>query len=275
MYCCDAANSRATCSFSASEKRLTGASLLAAFLRVRRLAAREHRDELLDPPRTRVGSLRRRHAIEDRVAVLLREVLEEGLRLRLGGQRGREIRRHLDRRRPGVGGLPASVALRTLDLRETGRMHAALGGQTFRNPDVPLRPRAALSPRREPLLVRRLVAAANLAVDPPVAERLVERLVVREARRRLRALLREDEPDAVHVGVMLRQPLAPRRGVAHDQLRLLGAHAAEPRNFRTGLVLSEVAAVERGGRDEGSAWAQPPAQARAAPVRQQGARAVR
>ena len=59
----------------------------------------------------------------------------------------------------------------------------------------------------------------HLPVDPAVAERFLERVVVGEARRLDRSLLREDEPHAVLLRVMLREPGAPGARVAHDQLR--------------------------------------------------------
>jgi len=71
--------------------------------------------------------------------------------------------------------------------------------------------------RREPLLVRHVVAPADLSVDPPVTQRLLERVVVGEARRLDRSLLREDDPDAVRLGVICAEPFAPRLGVADDQ----------------------------------------------------------
>src|SRR5207253_6756026 len=71
-------------------------------------------------------------------------------------------------------------------------------------------------------------SAAGLAVDPAVAKRLLERLVVGEACRLLRALLGEHEPDPDWVGVVLCQPRPPRRGVAHDQLRQFDGHDREP-----------------------------------------------
>ena len=63
-----------------------------------------------------------------------------------------------------------------------------------------------------------VVAPAPLAVDPAEAERLLERLVVRERRRLGRALLRQHEPDAALLAVMSGEPGAPGGGVADDQL---------------------------------------------------------
>src|SRR6058998_791405 len=98
-------------------------------------------------------------------------------------------------------------------------MHPPLGEQALGLVGVSLRPGAPPAARRESLLVGRLVAAAGLAVDPAVTERLLERLVVAEARRLRRALLREHQPDAVRLGVMPAQPPAPRPLIGHNQLR--------------------------------------------------------
>src|SRR5689334_14102814 len=66
-----------------------------ALLRVDRLAAGEHRHELLDPPRARLCSLGGLDPIQDRVAVLAVEGCEHRLRLRLSrkgvGQVGWDI----------------------------------------------------------------------------------------------------------------------------------------------------------------------------------------
>src|SRR5512133_425864 len=78
---------------------------------------------------------------------------------------------------------------------------------------VPLRPGTSGAARGEALTVGRLVAAPNLAVDPPVAERFFEGLVVGEVGRLLGSFLREYEPDPGRVGVVFCQPRSPRGGV--------------------------------------------------------------
>ena len=100
-------------------------------------------------------------------------------------------------------------------------------------------------------LVRRVVAAPHLPVDPAVAERLLERVVVGEARRLERALLREDEPDALGLRVMLAQPRAPGGGVAHDQFGI------GTRKFHAGAIFSAGFQSIRGGTHETSGWIQP------------------
>ena len=126
---------------------------------------------------------------------------------------------------PGVRGRPATVLLRALHLGDAGRMHAPFGREPLGDAGVPLRPGAALAAGREALTVRGLVPAAYLAVDPAVTERLLERLVVRQARRLERPLLGEHEPDAALLGVIRGEPAPPRRGVENDQLRRLAQAA--------------------------------------------------
>ena len=82
-------------------------------------------------------------------------------------------------------------------------MHPPFGEQPLDVADVALRPLAARAPGGEALAEGALVAPAHLAVDPPVAERLVERLVVGERGRLGRALLGEHELDPDLVAVVL------------------------------------------------------------------------
>src|SRR5262249_51351051 len=109
-------------------------------------------------------------------------------------------------------------------LGDAGVVHATLGEEPCGDPDVPLRPRAADATRSETLPVRALVSAADLPVDPAVAERLVECLVVGEPRRGRRSLLREDEPDAGLFAVMRAEPSPPSSCIAQDELGRVDAH---------------------------------------------------
>ena len=59
-------------------------------------------------------------------------------------------------------------------------MHATICDQPLRDLDVPLRPGAALAAATEALVVGAGVSAAELAVDPAVAQCLFERLIVVE-----------------------------------------------------------------------------------------------
>src|SRR6266513_2162772 len=141
----------------------------AALLRMNRLAAGKHRDELLDLARARLRSLGGGDSVQDCVAVLAVEAFEHRLRLRLGGERLGEVGWNLHPRWAGVGGLPAAVGLRSLDFRVTGRMHPVFGNQSLGDAGVSLRPGAAAAPGSEALAVGGLVPAAGLAVEPPVA----------------------------------------------------------------------------------------------------------
>src|SRR5437764_2654898 len=104
-------------------------------------------------------------------------------------------------------------------------MHPPFGQQSLGDAGVSLGPRAAPPARREALTVGGLVAATDLAVDPAVAERFLQRLVVREAGRFYRPLLGEDQPDAPWLCVVLAEPDAPGGRIADDQLRRLGGHS--------------------------------------------------
>src|SRR5581483_9443142 len=117
---------------------------------------------------------------------------------------------HRRRARAVVRGVPATVRLRPLDLGEPARPHLPLADQALGDLDVALRPLAARATRHEALEVVRLVEPLHLRVDPPVAERDLESLVVGDGRD-AGALLRELEPDAVLVVLVLREPLRPRR----------------------------------------------------------------
>src|ERR1700745_4011485 len=95
-----------------------------------------------------------------------------------------------------MGGLPAAVSLRPFTFLDPDRMHPALDEQPFGDRGIPLRPSAAPPPRREALPVGRIVATPDLAVDPAVAQCLLERLLIGEAGRLGRALLGQHQPDA-------------------------------------------------------------------------------
>ena len=77
-----------------------------------------------------------------------------------------------------------------------------------------------------------LVATAQLAVDPPVAERLVERLLVGQRGRLGRALLGEHELDPDTIALVLAQPRAPGGGVGEEQFTELICH---PHSFASRL----------------------------------------
>jgi hypothetical protein len=72
------------------------------------------------------------------------------------------------------------------------------------------------------LLVGGLVAAAGLAVDPAVAERFLECLVIGEAGRLCGALLCENQPRARRLHVMVGQPLQRKPVTLGSGKRLFG-----------------------------------------------------
>src|SRR5207245_5203489 len=113
--------------------------------------------------------------------------------------------------------LVAAVGSRSFQLGDAGGMHPAFRQQLLREPDVPPRPRALLSARAEAHDEGPLVARPTLAVDPAVAQRLVERLGVGEAGRMLSALLGQGEPDASG-GVMITKPGSPCSVIGNGQV---------------------------------------------------------
>src|SRR3954470_6118011 len=180
---------------------------------MQRLAPLQHRHECRDAPRPRLGLASRLHAVQDRVAVLRVQRLEERRRTRRGVEGGLQIVGHRGRARGVVRGVPPAVRLRPLDLAQARRLHPAGLDQRRRELAVALGPDAPCPPRREALQVERVVEAARLAVNPPDAERRMQRLHVRDGRDP-RALARELDPDAglgLVVGAQPRLPLR-RRG---------------------------------------------------------------
>jgi hypothetical protein len=131
-------------------------------------------------------------------------------------------------------------------------VHAALGCEPLDDLGVALRPRAARSPRRVALQVGGIVPAASLAVDPAVAQRLLERLVTAHTRR---PLLGGHEPDAGAVAVVLFQPRAPRRAIAkredlfgHRGWRMPAMVKPIPDDLRTVAPRAAIRATIEAGR---------------------------
>src|SRR5678815_740356 len=100
-----------------------------------------------------------------------------------------------DRRR-----IPAAIGLGPIDLRLTGRLHAALLDESSDDVAVALGPHASRPARGESLAVPLLVHRLGLAVDPAVAQRDVERLRVVDAADP-RRLSGELDPDALHLSM--------------------------------------------------------------------------
>ena len=117
-----------------------------------------------------------------------------------------------------------TVGLGPFDLGEAGRVHATLADQPFDDRHVALRPRAAGAARREAAGVGGVVCAAKLTVDPAIAQGFFECFVVGEARRVGRTLLRQLEPHASRLSVVLVEPAAPGAGVRDDERRKVSCH---------------------------------------------------
>src|ERR1700733_8486149 len=144
------------------------------------LTSSQHLDKLGDAPGTSIWFLGVSDPIEDRVAIRACEPRKHRTCARIGAQGGDEILRHLNAGLPSVRGLPSTVLFRLPHLVVTGAMHSAAGDQSFSDRSVPLRPRASSLSRRETSPERRGVTAPQLTIDPAEADRLLERLVVRD-----------------------------------------------------------------------------------------------
>src|ERR1035437_7543039 len=90
---------------------------------------------------------------------------------------------------------------------------------------VTSRPRAARPTWSKASLVGGLVAAPGLTIDPAVAERFVERLVVRKAGRLGRATLGEGKSHPDRIVVISGEPRPPRGCVSDDELWQFVAHS--------------------------------------------------
>src|ERR1700730_14145853 len=147
-----------------------------------RLAAGQHGHVLLDPLRARFRLLCIVNAIEDRVSIVAVEPLKVLFGSRLAIERGLEIFRDSRFALRRIGRLPPTVALGVLDLPQTGALHPTELDQGKRPLAIDPRPLALLAARREadqPMVGVKLV---QLAVDPAVAKRAVDRLLPRDAR---------------------------------------------------------------------------------------------
>src|SRR6202050_5592114 len=149
-------------------------SPLCTSLRVGRLAAGEHLYEALDATRACVGALGLADAQQHRVAVLACEDVEHRPRGRIGAQRGGQVGGDVDARLARIGLLYPAVLFGALEDGQAGGQHPPFLQQTLDLGNVVLRPRAAGAPWGEALPEGELIEAADLSVDPAVAERLRE-----------------------------------------------------------------------------------------------------
>src|SRR5947209_20319150 len=114
-------------------------------LGVDRLARLEHRDELGQAPRAGGRQLGVVQTVEDRIAVLARELLEELPRLRAGIELALEVGGHAHAPLALICGVPAAVRPGPLHLGETRWAHPALADQALGRLAVDPRPSAALA----------------------------------------------------------------------------------------------------------------------------------
>src|SRR5438132_445466 len=139
---------------------------------------------------------------------------------------------------------PRTIAFRGRDLRQAGRSHASLLDEARHALLVRPRPSAARTSRSEQQHRAVLVEGPIHAVDPPIRERIRDRLLVREARSPRRGLVGH-EPHAGRLVVVVAQPAAPR----HDGVRVNARERRGPgarlgyRSARNGARKSRAAAV--------------------------------
>src|ERR1700683_1528503 len=193
-------------------------SPLCTSLRVGRLAAGEHLYEALDATRACVGALGLADAQQHRVAVLACEDVEHRPRGRIGAQRGGQVGGDVDARLARIGLLYPAVLFGALEDGQAGGQHPPFLQQTLDLGNVVLRPRPAGAPWGEALPEGELIEAADLSVDPAVAERLLECLAVGEAGRLGGALLGQSQPNPRRALVVLAPPRAPGACVDDEQL---------------------------------------------------------
>src|SRR5690606_15616983 len=165
------------------------------------LAALHHLHKAASVASARLRTLGLRDAEDERRAVLRGERREErgcrGARvergLYLGWYRGVLLT---------VGGIPASVCLRAVDLGLAGGPHPLLRGEPGHVVLIDLRPRAPCAAGCVRLQAVVLVERAGLPVDPPEAQGDVQRLLAGDAGH-VRLGLEDLHPHAVVRGVVL------------------------------------------------------------------------
>src|SRR4051812_4005340 len=169
------------------------------------LAFLQHRDEGRQTPGPGLRFFRGLNAPDDGVAVDAIELGEERLGFWTALELGLQLRRYRSLRRRIVGGVPAAIALRAIDLRQSGGSHRSAVDQGECFFAIDLGPHAALSTRDESLQPGCVALRFFQRVDPTVAERDVESLGVGH-RFDLRALLGDARPDTRHSRVVLFEP---------------------------------------------------------------------
>ena len=166
---------------------------------------------LSDLAGARLRLLDRADAVEDGVAARAVEVGEGRCRGWRRVERGLEVVGHGGVRLAGVGGIPSTVGLRRVDLTPAGRAHPLRVDEARRPLGVDLRPGAALDAAGEPLPEVRVVVPRLLPVDPPEAQRFVDRVAVGDGVDTA-ALLGDQQPHTGRRVVVGLEPRAPRGG---------------------------------------------------------------
>jgi hypothetical protein len=149
-----------------------------------------------------------------------------------------QVRRHRGRAGRGIGSRPAAVGLRRRDRAQAPCPHAARRDQLRRPRPVVLRPFAARPARREAGEPALIVIWLKLPVDPPMAQRAIDRLRFRGADD-AGPLLGKFHPNARAAGGLPRQPGVKRRliGEAENGKAVAG--------FGHGAILSDEGQIQR------------------------------
>jgi hypothetical protein len=146
------------------------------FPRIDGFAFDQHRDVFLDLGHPGFGLSGVVDPVQDRVAIGAIKNFEEAFCLFIFRQRGTEIVRHLRRALGRIGGVPAPVLFGTIDLVQSRRLHAPHLDKLKRPGAVFLGPFAGGLARREadqPIVV---IETVELAIDPTMTKRRINRL---------------------------------------------------------------------------------------------------
>src|SRR5580692_2956225 len=149
---------------------------LSGLWRIDSFALDEHRDEFLDARHPGLGLFSAVDPVKDRVSIGAVERFEEASCFLVSRKGSTEILRHLRRALRRIGGVPAAVLLGAFDFVRSCRLHAPQLHEFKRPGSVFLRPFAGGLTRREadqPVIV---VETVELAVDPAMTKRRINRL---------------------------------------------------------------------------------------------------
>jgi hypothetical protein len=142
------------------------------------VAASEHVNVFGDSAGARLGSFGVVDAPDDRVTILGIKLRERGRHGGVAVELAGEVVGDFSRALSVIGGVPPSVGLGAFDIGQSCGSHPAVFDQLLGPVTVDLRPPAAAGARREALEPVVVVVSSFLAVDPPEAQRDLDRIWV-------------------------------------------------------------------------------------------------